>query len=531
MRKKLYEWQEECLRRWFENRNRGIVQAVTGSGKTLLALTAAEQIERKQREKVYVKIVVPTKALMKQWEQALKEFLSDSAGSQYTSENLRNQIGLRGGGLKDAPDRRYMIYVINSARYELARQILNELRRGENVLLIADECHHYESGQNRLIFEFLPYIKQYESHFFSLGLSATLPEGPAQHYLTSVLGNKIYHYGMAEALTRQTICQYDIYHIGVSFQNNEQNEYDDLTEQMSFQYQKLLHAFPSLNLMGMKNRYEFLQDISCGKNRNLAAAASLYMNLSYKRKSLVCMASARITCAYDLVGRLDTEDRIIIFSERIQQAENLYLLLQKLYPEKVARYHSKMGVQANKNALERFHTGTVRILITCKAIDEGIDVPDASVGIILSGTSSQRQRLQRLGRIVRKKADGKGASLYYLHIEQTSEDSCYLPDIEINHLFYLNYDSVFRDFCHSDYDIRAEKLLDDMQNSEIREDKLQEAKRCLRLGCVRSDWMLKDSDIDGQIRQAKYISERNYWVCMKRLQLLSGKEGCPDEWK
>ncbi len=42
MEKKLYSWQEDCLKRWFANKGRGMVQAVTGSGKTLLALTAAE---------------------------------------------------------------------------------------------------------------------------------------------------------------------------------------------------------------------------------------------------------------------------------------------------------------------------------------------------------------------------------------------------------------------------------------------------------------------------------------------------------
>ena len=163
MEKKLYKWQEECLNRWQQSGCRGMVQAVTGSGKTLLALTAADRLLKNVDPDLKVKIVVPTGALMQQWNRAVREFLSESRkrreGSQVSSfteqidgtgsstehmsgtgsftehasgtGNRRVRIGLRGGGYKDPADRQYMIYVINSARYELARQILAELKQGE----------------------------------------------------------------------------------------------------------------------------------------------------------------------------------------------------------------------------------------------------------------------------------------------------------------------------------------------------------------------------------------------------------------
>lgn len=204
MSKKLYDWQEECLDKWFANNGRGMVQAVTGSRKTLLALTAASRLEQRLGQKLHIKIVVPTSALMRQWKRDISVFLSHTPREGVSAIEPRDEIGLRGGGARPGPIRHYMIYVINSARYELARQILTELKHGERVLLIADECHHYGSGQNQLIFEFLPYIKQWENHFFSLGLSATLPMGEAQRYLSSILGRKIYHYGITEAAAGHT---------------------------------------------------------------------------------------------------------------------------------------------------------------------------------------------------------------------------------------------------------------------------------------------------------------------------------------
>lgn len=514
MSRKLYDWQEECLDRWFANNCRGMVQAVTGSGKTLLALTAISRLEEQLGQKLRVKIVTPTSALMRQWNRDLREFLSHTS-MDFRKEDFRKEIGMRGGGARPGPICRYMIYVINSARYELARQILAELKRGEIVLMIADECHHYGSGQNQLIFEFLPYIKQWENHFFSLGLSATLPTGQAQRYLASVLGRKIYHYGMAEASLGQTVCPCDIYHISLSFRPDEREAYEDLSEQMSFLYQKLLRLIPSLSQLGQTELFEQLRSLCGNKNRKIAESASLYMNLTYKRKSLVCLASARCACACDLIQRLDAKEKILIFSERTVQADELYYLLQKTFPEKVGRYHSKMGDQANKNTLERFRSGSIRILITCKAIDEGIDVPDASVGIILSGTSTQRQRIQRLGRIIRQKDGKERAALYYLHIEDTSEDSCFLPDINDRRLFELSYDPVARSFRNPPYDARADALLKRMQDADVSDESLEETIRCLRLGCVRSDWLSGQSRIEDHLQKARYASEKNYWVCMK----------------
>lgn len=517
MSRELYDWQEECLDKWFANNSRGMVQAVTGSGKTLLALTAASRLEKRLGQKLRVKIVVPTGALMRQWNRDLTEFLSHTHTDKISPLELRGEIGMRGGGAQCESTRHYMIYVVNSARYELARQILSELKRGEMVLLIADECHHYASGQNQLIFEFLPYIEKWKNHFFSLGLSATIPAGQTRRYLSSVLGRKIYHYGIAEAAQKCTICPCDIFQISLTFQDDERDDYEELSDRMILLYRKLLKVIPSLAILEKKELFEQLRSLTANPNPGIARTAALYMNLSYKRKSLVCLAASRTSCVMDLIERLNINEKIIIFSERIKQADDLYRLLSARYPEKAGRYHSKMGEQANKNALERFRNGSIRILIACKAIDEGIDVPDASVGIIISGTSTQRQRVQRLGRIVRKNDGKNSASLYYLHIEESSEDSCYLPDSKEHRFFELTYDTQKHDFCNPAYDTSAALYLDKLEQAGIGSDKLEEARRCLKLGCVRSDWLQEADYIDVQIKKARYASEKNYWVCMKEM--------------
>lgn len=515
----LYPWQEDCLRRWQTAGGRGMVQAVTGAGKTLMALTAAARLEDLAGEKLKVRIVVPTGALMRQWAQALREFSKEGQ----KGEERRRDIGMRGCGHRAPSDRKYLIYVINSARYQLARQILEELRQGDTVFLIADECHHYVSGQNQLIFEFLPYIGEYEERFFSMGLTATLPGGESRQYLASVLGPRIYTYGMDMAVAMATVCRYEIYHVGLSFGREERDEYDELTERMLILYNRLCQFYPSLRKMSQGECFELLRSLCGDRDQRIAGMAQQYLSLSYKRKSLVCLASARITCACDLVQRLDEREKILLFGERISQAEEVYRLMARRYPGRVGRCHSGMGQQANRNVLERFRDGELRILIACKSIDEGVDVPDAAVGIILSGTAARRQRIQRLGRIIRQKA-GKWASLYYLHIVETSEDDCYLPDGSEHAIFELEYLPEAAKFLNPDYDEAAKALLKDMRDSGASGEKIKEAVRCLRLGCVRSDWLRDTAYLEERKNKEKYVSDRNYWSCMKRLRMYRGQE-------
>lgn len=527
MEKKLYEWQEKCLERWFGNHGRGMVQAATGAGKTMLALEAVKRLDEKLSGKLLVKIVVPNAGLMYQWERSLRESLEgwnreESAagvrsGKEGAQEELRGQIGLKGGGQKSASDRKYMIYVINSARYELARQILAELREGKAVFLIADECHHYGSTQNRLIFEFFPYIREYEKNYFSMGLSATLPVGEEKSYLESVLGRKIYNYGIAEASWGQTVCPYDIYHISVGFRAEERDEYKKMSESLTRLYSKLLHICPSLRGISQKERFEILGRLCGSRERRVSELASGYMVLTYKRKRLVCLAAERLACVCDLVGRLEVREKIIIFGERISQADQLYRILTEKYPGRVGRYHSKMGQQANKNTLGRFGRGELRILISCKAIDEGVNVPDASIGIILSGTSKQRQRIQRLGRIIRQAEGKKRASLYYLHVEESVEDICFLPNVEQSRVFELVYREREGGFQNPPYDEAAQELLWSIQKKGADGKLIEEAKRCIKRGAVRPDWRREVEWLTEMSEKADDVRERNYWLCMKWL--------------
>lgn len=399
-----YHWQEECLAIWEQNDCRGIVQAVTGAGKTMLAVKAMEKLRQDCGEDLWVAIVVPTRALMMQWSRVLRSrFLEKDASVSPV----------------------YQIYVVNSARYQLARRILAKIRDGETVFLIADECHRYASEENRKIFEFVPHVENMSGRYCSLGLSATLQDKDSVEMLEAVLGRVTFRYSYQKALQEGVIAEFSLVQIAIHFQRDEREAYQELSDRMKTFRRQLYFRYPLLKNGGV-SFFAVLQMLAKEENVTGRLAKS-YLYFSWQRKRLVCMARNRLFCVCELLHGIDVGKRVLIFSESIEQAELLYGMLKEDYGDRVGRYHSKAGKQANENALERFRNGDIFILIACKALDEGIDVPDAGIGIILSGTGMERQRIQRLGRILRRSEGKETAVLYYLFVKESTEEKSYFP--------------------------------------------------------------------------------------------------------
>jgi len=217
LRKKLFIWQEECLDVWFENNCRGIINVVTGAGKTVFALGAIARLESMLADDsgriLKIKIVVPKIFLANQWSQVLKEDLGVS----------NTDIGIFSGVRKDPYHRRFMIYVVNSARNTLSQHIAEDYQNNNPILLIADECHHYGSDENAHIFDFVSTIPEFDatSKYFSLGLSATPKTTNYNEKIVPALGPEIFKYGFEDALNAKVINNFAIFNIKLNFSKLE----------------------------------------------------------------------------------------------------------------------------------------------------------------------------------------------------------------------------------------------------------------------------------------------------------------------
>jgi len=518
LRKDLFPWQVECLNIWFQNQGRGIVNVVTGAGKTVLALGAIARLEytlsSELGDSLKIKVVVPKIFLANQWAQTLQDDLAVS----------REDIGIYSGVHKDPPDRKYMIYVVNSARYTLARHLLEDYRAGNAILLIADECHHYGSPENSRIFDFIGKFSAGVSppRYYALGLSATPETATYQEKLVPALGPEIYKYGFADALNANIISSFSIFNLKLKFTRYEEEQYLDLSEQLTIALEKLMQLCPFLIGLTSQRFFATLEQLArASEDSHTAGAARSVLILAINRKDIVYRAESRISCVQNLLTRIP-QSKVLIFNERIEVAEAIYARLQQLFPGQVGRYHSEMDEGSRKNILVKYQDSEIRILVSCRALDEGLNVPETDVGIIASSTSSSRQRIQRLGRILRRSGKSHSACLYYLYIGSSNEEQELLADISqelagVIPVLDLDYEQESQSFRHPAYQALADRVLAYAQQKGWTAENISEIERNLERGKLGCDWWASEESCGLRIQSAPSRSERNYWITMRLL--------------
>lgn len=519
LHKNLFPWQIECLNIWFRNQGRGIVNVVTGAGKTVLALGAIARLEftlsRQSSTDLSIKIVVPKIFLAQQWSQSLQEDLAVG----------REDIGIYSGERKDPPGRKYMIYVVNSARSSLARHVLADYRQGRAVLLIADECHHYSSPENSRIFDFAKYIPTSAAplRYYALGLSATPETTAFRDKLVPALGPEIYKYGFAEALHDNIISSFSIFNLKLRFTPYEEEQYQALSDQISRALKNLLHLCPFLNGLGSQQFFAALEQLTqVPEDPDTASLARSVLVLSIARKDIVYRAESRIECVRDLVARIPPAAKVLIFNERIEVAEAVYERLRDLFPGQVGRYHSEMDEGNRKIVLRKYQNSELRILVSCRALDEGLNIPETDVGIIASSTSSSRQRIQRLGRILRRSGKEHTACLYYLYIGSSNEEKEWLAATSqemagIIPMLDLDYEQETHSFIHPAYQALADRVLAYGHRRSWSSSIIGELERNLEQGKLSCDWWVSEKTCGLRIQSASSRAERNYWITMRLL--------------
>ena len=118
--------------------------------------------------------------------------------------------------------------------------------------------------------------------------------------------------------------------------------------------------------------------------------------------------------------------RMLIFHEYIESANQITRLLEDL-GFRTAAYHSKIGDVNRMRNLRQFRDGMLDVLVTCRALDEGLNVPNTTVGIIVSSTKSIRQRIQRMGRILRT-SEGKDKGIIISIFTENEEEALLLEE-------------------------------------------------------------------------------------------------------
>ena len=355
-------WQLSALENWSRSR-RGIVEVVTGGGKTVFAFLAILTL-RAQIPTLRTLIIVPSIALADQWVVALQDELSV----------LPEQIGVLGGGERPTLDHKIVVAVVNSARNR-SHDIASE----GPTLLIVDECHRVGSEKNASALA--------GSFVATLGLSAT-PEREYDDgysdFIEPALGSIIYRYDYVEASKDGVITSFRLTNVEIPMLDQENAEYERLSKAVV-----------------TVSRFSAAEGDDTRLKRLLIRRASVVNRLTF-----------RVPAAVRVVDQ-NPGVRSIVFHERVADAKRIAELLGQR-GHSVTLYHAGIAPDVRREHLRRFRSGVYDVLVCCRALDEGTNVPETSLAVIASGTASRRQRIQRLGRILRPSPGKEHADVYTL---------------------------------------------------------------------------------------------------------------------
>ena len=361
--------QTEALQAWWSHGGHGIVVLPTGTGKTHVAILAIQQAGRPSL------VVTPTIDLLNQWyDQLLTAF--------------EVPIGLIGGGSYDLQPLTVTTY--DSAYIHLERW------GNRYGLVVFDECHHLPGPTYMLAAtgSLAP---------FRLGLTATPERADGQEILLPELIGPIIYRREIRQLAGEFLAEYRTERLYVELSAEEKQRYQTARDQ----YRRFVEEH-GISMGGAHGWQRFIQETSRSQEGRAAF-------LAYREQKRIAQAApAKLQCLEHLIER-HRQDRVLIFT---YDNATVYLIARRFLVPAITH---QTRTKERRQILERFHGGEYPIVVTSQVLNEGVDIPAANVGIILSGTGSVREHVQRLGRLLRKHGD-KQALLYEVVTRDTAEE-------------------------------------------------------------------------------------------------------------
>jgi superfamily II DNA or RNA helicase len=412
----LQSWQQNAVDAWARGGDAshvGTLEVVTGGGKTLIALACAALASEMEPD-LRLAIVVPTKALARQWLQSIQ---------RYTDIPFRD-VGLLGaGGRSTFANKRVLVAVLNTA----AKRLPDLAVGAQPLMLIVDECHRAGAPTFSRV---LTTPSRYR-----LGLSATPDreevddEGEPLQYDEQIVGRElgavVFSFDFRAARAAGWLPEYTLHHHGVSLSPHERTRYEAVSRRID-EAADVLRA-----LGGDTTRARRL----AGQRDETGDAARQWVQLTGTRKDLLYRAEERQRVALTLVREAfansgDESPRVILFHERVEQAVELSHLLKDALPTVgIGLEHSRLADRERVSALEAFANGAAPVLVSVKSLIEGIDVPATDTGISVASSSSVRQRVQALGRVLRRATTASGESkrsiMHLVYVDDTVDELIY----------------------------------------------------------------------------------------------------------
>jgi hypothetical protein len=275
---------------------------------------------------------------------------------------------------------------------------------------------------------------------FSLGLSAT-PErddedaidddaGYGGSLLGQSLGPIIFEFTLADALALGIVPSFAIHHYGLPLSGDERARYERLSRSISDAQSDLRRRAPAEKSTGA-GFFQWARSMSSRGGGEVGALASRLMADIGRRKALLHSMSSRAEAVETLLRKefqINPEARAILFHESIDEVMRLFVRLRDAGFAAVAE-HSELPSTVRENGLDLFRKGVAKVIVSARSLIEGFNVPAVDVAIIVASSTSVRQRIQSLGRVLRRhrgpRGEEKTSCIYVLYARDTVDDAIY----------------------------------------------------------------------------------------------------------
>lgn len=357
-------YQEVALARWLAAGTRGVIALPTGAGKTLVAIAAIARLQ------VAALCLVPTRVLLDQWARALAVCTG-------------HPIGRLGDG-------DHVVAPVTVATYASATSWAPRI--GDRFgLVIVDEAHHVGAWCPTEVFEMLVAPSR-------LGLTATPPDQMAQ--LARHVGPVVYGLTV-EDLRGDGLAEHRLVTVPVALEPAERRRYRELRRRFSTRYAAFQRAMPDAAWR------EFVRDaLQTGQGRAALAAWREY-------RALLAYPDGKRAALREILDR-HRGRRALVFTADNATA---YAIARELLVMPIT--HEIRRAERTR-ALAAFRSGECPVLVSSQVLEEGFDVPDADLAIVVGGSGSPRRYVQRIGRVLRP-CEGKRALIYELAVADTTE--------------------------------------------------------------------------------------------------------------
>ena len=383
---KIREYQYNAIQIWESRGFCGIYDMATGTGKTLTALASVEYLFRKNNNRLAIVIVCPYQHLVEQWVEDIVRFgiypiIGYSASSQKNwKKNLEQAV--RSFNLKVLDT---FCFITTNASFVTKKVQEQIIQLNEDALFIVDEAHNMGAANYR---KCLP-----ENIEFRLALSATIDrhnDDIGTEALASYFGDKCIEYSLKDAIENQMLTRYFYYPVLTYLDEDELEEYLDLTHQLA----------TAISKKGRKLVLsEYAKQLLIKRSRVIAGARSKLPELKKQMETYKDDKHILVYCGATTIKDADAED--MDFGTR--QIDLVTNLLGNEMGMRVGRFTSQESAQERAQIRAAFADGEMlQALVAIKCLDEGVNIPSIKTAFILASSTNPKEYIQRRGRVLRK---------------------------------------------------------------------------------------------------------------------------------